>query len=144
MPFTADHRFCVCFYKVHFHIALILFLKFRETALVFKESFKSFVRVHNALLYGLAAGLFDPFIFLIIGDEVIVKPFGKIHARHKFLFFFINFFIMGKVKIINIPAGPDRPVDCLPLLLCRVNFRFEAPEQSLHPPFPVPALQRLN
>ena len=57
---------------------------------------------------------------------LIVKPESKFAAAHKLFTIFVEFFIVGKIEVVNIPTGSDRLANPDFLFFCRIYFRLEA------------------
>lgn len=126
MPFARNNCVAVRLHKVHLHVRLAFLLEFRKVLFPLEEVLESSVCVHDTLLHGFTANLLDPLEFRIVGDEFIIKPFGKLHARHEALFFFVHFFVVSKIKVIDKPAYADCTNYFLPLLGCWIDFCLEA------------------
>ena len=65
--------------------------------------------------------------------KLIVEPYSELAAAHKLSATFMKFLIMSKIEVIDKSASTYCFTNPDFLLLCRINFRFEALQQFPHP-----------
>ena len=124
MTFTLNNDSFICFHKIHLQVRFSFLFKSWESALMFKKSFESSLCIHNTFLHGLTAYFFDPLIFWIIWNVLIIQPFGKVHSGYESFFFLVYFLIMRKIEVIDKSACTNCAVNYLCLFWSWVNFRF--------------------
>ena len=78
------------------------------------------------MFYRFGTDLFDPGILRILGQILIIQPDAEGFSAHKLFTLLVTFSVLVQIKVINIPACPDRPADFQLLLIRRINFRLEA------------------
>ena len=66
--------------------------------------------------------------------KLIVEPYSELAAAHKLSATFMKFLIMSKIEVIDKSASTYCFTNPDFLLLCRINFRFEALQQFPYPP----------
>ena len=65
--------------------------------------------------------------------KLIVEPYSKLDAAHKFFSIFMKLLIMSKIEVIDKSASTYCFTNLDFLLVCRIYFRLEALQQFPHP-----------
>ena len=58
----------------------------------------------------------------MLGQELVVQPFGEFVARHEALLGFIRFLAMRQIEVVDVPACPDGPVYDAALFVGRLDL----------------------
>ena len=90
----------------------------RVVTLTFEKSCKSSTSIFHGFFDGFRTYFLYPCMFRMLRNIFLIQPHTEAFPTHKFFTPVIQCFIMGKIKVIDIPAGAYRFMDLFFLFRC--------------------------